>query len=86
MTASQFARFVGVWTLPYKHPRGTKAAQVTRVDDRGIAYLSDGTSLHVSHVRPCAEGTVAGGVVPAVPRTEREILDYYLARARRGRR
>jgi len=49
---------VGTWTFPYKKPRGTRAAQVVRVDGQ-IAHLSDGTSMHVTYVRPVAEGSVA---------------------------
>lgn len=49
---------VGLWTLPYRRPRGTKAAQIIRLEGT-VAFLSDGSDMHVSYVRVCEPSTVA---------------------------
>lgn len=49
----------GSWVFPYKHPRGTKAVKVERVDEKDIVHLSDGSSMHRSHARLASEGEVA---------------------------
>jgi len=48
---------VGTYTWPYRHPPGTKAVRVERFE-RDVVYLSDGSSMHVTHVRRVAEGSV----------------------------
>jgi hypothetical protein len=49
---------VGDWTFPYKRPSGTKAAQIKKIE-KDIAYLSDGSSMHISYAKPVKKGDVA---------------------------
>jgi hypothetical protein len=41
---------VGDWVWPYKCPRGTAATTIERIEGE-IAYLKDGSSLHVTKLR-----------------------------------
>ncbi len=49
--------YVGMWTMPYKRPRGTRAVRVEAIDGATV-HLSDGTSMHVSYATPVDEGSV----------------------------
>jgi hypothetical protein len=49
---------VGDWTFPHNKPRGTKAARIDRFEGE-IVHLSDGSSMHRSHVQLVREGSVA---------------------------